>query len=583
MCSYNPSQPAIVYFDIGSAIAALGFLLAIQQLLRPIYEFRLLAYGIRLWHLALVVVVGFIFVFVAALLPNIPVPRDQIWSYPIFWELFGGILIAGAYGIAGYLMLRPAKLMNINFVSFVRSAANLLSEAKDEDRVHFARDLYQNISKLIHTANAWEVAERCSLQIIFEEREKAGEKKSHSGQVPISPFYLFAHRKMLERASFAASFLRIIGDETLCSTLVKECPWMVSSIIRKISDEKLHVAQAESFVQEVSRQAIENPDSIMSREIGYDGFGQAPMLSESLFSDHFILRNYRPFAKLRFRLSASISRDFIEKVAAASEMAMEVTLYEQEYWQCQHMWDVKNVYENISRKFGWSSSDEIPKDHPDLPWTSGISQLCKMLVENMNKLDEFRYKNLYKAKMEYRNWLVDTIAEIVVDSLEAIANKFDDVDSNFWHHAVEIYNKVFEPWSDDEPEGLNPLQQVIAIKFQKKLRENMKGYYPAITRVLLLVVGPYERNENREKRTADAIMRDILYFEMKKLPDLLAAKPDKFSGFLPKIVRYDEKANTLTRTFRLGEDKSTDLNLINPPEIDLFDEKNWALKNVRPN
>ena len=40
-CSYDPGKPHIVYFDIGSAIAALGLTLAIQQLLRPIYLFRL--------------------------------------------------------------------------------------------------------------------------------------------------------------------------------------------------------------------------------------------------------------------------------------------------------------------------------------------------------------------------------------------------------------------------------------------------------------------------------------------------------------------------------------------------------------
>jgi hypothetical protein len=50
MCSYNPAQPASIYFTVGDAIAALGFTLAIQQLFKPIYLFRLRARGLKIIH-----------------------------------------------------------------------------------------------------------------------------------------------------------------------------------------------------------------------------------------------------------------------------------------------------------------------------------------------------------------------------------------------------------------------------------------------------------------------------------------------------------------------------------------------------
>jgi hypothetical protein len=36
LCAYNPAQPALTYFTVGHAIAALGFMLAIQQQWRPV-------------------------------------------------------------------------------------------------------------------------------------------------------------------------------------------------------------------------------------------------------------------------------------------------------------------------------------------------------------------------------------------------------------------------------------------------------------------------------------------------------------------------------------------------------------------
>jgi hypothetical protein len=48
LCSYNPAQPSPTYFTIGDAVAALGFTLAILQLIKPIYLFRLRALGLKL-------------------------------------------------------------------------------------------------------------------------------------------------------------------------------------------------------------------------------------------------------------------------------------------------------------------------------------------------------------------------------------------------------------------------------------------------------------------------------------------------------------------------------------------------------
>ena len=41
MCKYDPQTPSQSYFTIGDAVAALAFTLAVQQFLKPIYQFRI--------------------------------------------------------------------------------------------------------------------------------------------------------------------------------------------------------------------------------------------------------------------------------------------------------------------------------------------------------------------------------------------------------------------------------------------------------------------------------------------------------------------------------------------------------------
>src|ERR1035441_3341452 len=157
LCAYNPAQPTPTYFTLGNAIAALGFTLAIQQLLKPIYLFRLRAFGLRIRCLLSFVFMGAFCAVVAMVLPNLPISHEGSFQYPIIWELFGGLLIGAAYGAAGFISLTPARIYPFNLVPFVRAAMALLSAASDDDRISFAEDLLlgHNIERLINYASAW--------------------------------------------------------------------------------------------------------------------------------------------------------------------------------------------------------------------------------------------------------------------------------------------------------------------------------------------------------------------------------------------------------------------------------------------
>jgi hypothetical protein len=111
-CQYNPGLPASVYFSLGEAVGALAFTLAVQQLLRPIYRFRLAARRLRLSRLYMLVFAGAAATLIASALPSLPIPRDSPWAYPVVWEILGALLFFAAYGAVVVAMVRPVRVRN---------------------------------------------------------------------------------------------------------------------------------------------------------------------------------------------------------------------------------------------------------------------------------------------------------------------------------------------------------------------------------------------------------------------------------------------------------------------------------------
>ena len=131
------------------------------------------------------------------------------------------------------------------------------------------------------------------------------------------------------------------------------------------------------------------------------------------------------------------------------------------------------------------------------------------------------------------------------------------------------------PFHNSEPAGMNPLQQQLALKLLAKLHDNMEGWYPSISRVLLAVIGPYSGHSIVNKRTAFVILKDGVYKELQKLRLLHKKNPEKVAHFLPSNVKYDPKANTLTHTYSSRKEQVTNLSKLKIDAVNLSDEKNW--------
>jgi hypothetical protein len=86
-------------------------------------------------------------------------------------------------------------------------------------------------------------------------------------------------------------------------------------MLREVSNHKLYARGAEQFIRELAYQAIMRDNGMMAREVGYHGFGTAPLLSDSLFSDWFIIKQYNPF-DFFFAVSDALKPSIFDSAAA---------------------------------------------------------------------------------------------------------------------------------------------------------------------------------------------------------------------------------------------------------------------------
>jgi hypothetical protein len=546
-CKYDPADPT-VYFGIGGAIAALGFVLAVQQLLKPIYLFRLRARYLDVKGLYGLVIAGVLAVVLAAILPNFPMLHDSPLSDPIVWEVIAAILFTVAYAAVILAIVQPMQVRPNKVGRFVRSSAQLLSAATDRDRLDFALDLDRSLPVLVVAAGFGN----------YRERESA--------------FFDFTYRARLEHASYARSFLLIIADPEFCRTLVTGAPWLVARMLKGIVEDKLSSLCLEQFVRELARQAILCEESIMTREVGYYGFGKAPMLSESLFSQYFIIQNFDPLNSFGFYTRDTLTPGILNRFNSAAKRALTAIIETNSIWESRTAHSIEQFYHTASMHAGLAKEKHTLDQFPLFELHEGVSLAIEMSNNLLSSTKPDHVKTLYINNInEHKYDVLESLVKIVFDFFAHIANDFKGLDSDFWVTVIDAFMKVYPPHGA-EPDGMTPFQQRLAVKLVAKLEDNMNGFYPAISRILLACVGPYQQKAMQKNRTAFMILKDAMYLELLKFPTLVENNGnEKAQQYLPDNVTYNSSNNELIHTYLGGQQAVTRLTTLNLDPISLLD------------
>lgn len=535
---------------IGNVIAALAFTITIQQFLKPIHRFRLRAWGVPLYWLFVGVFSGAALVFGGNVLRYAAAEWEvSAWLAPSL-EVVGGFLFFVAYLATVFISLTSAKLTKWNAPRFTRSAFNLLSKASDEDYVSLFDDITKNIVPLARLA-------------AFNE----GYRWAGIDHGEPSAFYDFIHRHKLEQSSYAGTLFRLLSDPHCCKAIVRRDPTAVVAMLSDLSGKHIHCEAVAQLVQELARQSVIQDDSMLAREVGYKGFASVSLFLNAMFGDHFIIREYRPFAALTYLGKIPITSDLAERLGEAIELAWERT---PELWSPQSLWDIQRVLQSALFAVRYADSRKQRHERESIRLYKTVARIVELTEQRVDTRPAQRH-TLY-AKDESPN-LHETMpglaAEIAVDALESVANDFGGFDEERWSDALEIVRALF-PSIVQQPDGLTPTQQHAALVIKAKLVQNMEGLYPALTRVMLAIIGPYG-SHHQKNRTAFRILEDVAYEQWQKFPQLHVASPDKVSDYLPPNVKYDAADFTLTHTYRFGEQSKTNLATLTIAPVNLLD------------
>jgi hypothetical protein len=245
--------------------------------------------GIRFSYVVCAAFIGAFFTVIAAAVPSIVFLRGTILGHPMNWEIAGGLLIGAAYAIVAIISLRSAVVTKRNVDDFTWAGAQLLSEATDEDRLSFTKDVLggRNIQRLVEIAAEVERAEGHAIAIEFEKlREQGREKEGVRGRPPISAFYAFARRRELKLAGHAWYFLQLLSDRDFCRVVITRYSWGFLRAIIPLTETNSYTEAAKTFVQAVAWQTLVEDEGMLAREDSYEGFGWSREFAKEFFENH---------------------------------------------------------------------------------------------------------------------------------------------------------------------------------------------------------------------------------------------------------------------------------------------------------
>lgn len=544
-CNYDPTLPSPTYFTLGNAVAALAFTLTVQNFLKPIYRFRLYARYLSLGRLYITVFAAVLSCVVAATVPSIHVLHSGPWGYAIFWEFIATGLFVFAYGAVAFAVVRPIRVAEHRMDDFARGAARLLSASSETDHIDILPDIEMSLPKVVELARFLE-----------------GETES--------AFFDFIHRDKIEQASYAHTLLGVIADPAFCRTLVTKAPWATAGLVGVISRQKVHARATEMFVQELAHQAILAEESMLTRELGYNGFGTAPLLSESLFSSPVIVKRYNPLDM--YVPNDQLTPGIMKRFNAAAERLYLTLIDEKETRSAQSAHGVHRFYRSAFSRAYLLQQDEGSDYRMVMEIQSAVHNAIKIANKLMASQGAISYDQLYQRADEQRKRsdVLQTLVDTVFEGLESISNRFKGFSDPFWHLAIEAMHDGFKSIGV-EPDGMTPFQQRLALLIVDKLQDNMRGYFPALSRVVLATIGPFEGAGHQPNMTAFNILRRAVYAELQGLPKFGLENPGKVLKYLPDNIVLDAHSGTITQTYSDGASAVTDLRALNLGLVNLYE------------
>lgn len=241
--------------------------------------------------------------------------------------------------------------------------------------------------------------------------------------------------------------------------------------------------------------ALWDVNSILAREDRYEGFGVAQPFAKDFFGNPDT-HVFEPFGGINPIGVDMPSEGFLSRFNLAAGLFLKVGVKKRGLWHQYPAFQVLRVYQRLCRNIRFARTDGFEQSHLSVI-ARGVVNLIEMIEHASDQASDESYLALFSSKPDERHQsFIHEVAEIVLEALNSVANDFKGVDDQAWLFALDIERAVFNRYSD-VPAGLTPLQQSITIKLIDQLDQNMDGYYPTLSKVLLAIVGSYETTRQK--------------------------------------------------------------------------------------
>jgi hypothetical protein len=114
--------------------------------------------------------------------------------------------------------------------------------------------------------------------------------------------------------------------------------------------------------------------------------------------------------------------------------------------------------------------------------------------------------------------------------------------------AINLWMRVFGIASSQVSKAQDEIGKRLVLHLKKKIDENLdqeQRYYPAITRLLISLIGLRESRDAADQRIEAIFHREFIQRLTKNYPKLALKDPDFAKRLLPEDVTYDSGNNEL--------------------------------------
>lgn len=477
-CIYDPANPPWRIISLGDTIAAISLVLAFSQLLTPTLKYRINSIFPKVYVLWAIAVV---FIVTASILPLLPGEAWPLLGYPIFWELIGAALI-----VSGICMLLWKFTSQLKFkASTVRQIKGLvvrvIATGDEKDLAELALSLQRILKDLVSSLNLYDG---------FEAEMARRENRKY--EVP---------QLSLE----ADNILKLCSDQSFCFAVVRKQPGFAITLIHEIQKQKAYNNNlARPLLWEIMRQAIMNEDSILYREEKYRGLGYTRGFTKIAFTDPEFNEEALPLSLFNFSLEKKVTTEQLDRFGDILAMLTKAYLEQGRFYE--HSYSINGTFgmllgyaTSVAYRVDSFSEDELYRSEPYRALSSiarSLETCIKILAEDERLADE-QLVNQWKNVPRDRDYSIyERTADWLYKLMEALSH-------------TRKYDEAFRfiligPWMEIYPvTAAGAFRKEVQWRLEEKIFEQLKvnleeGYYPAISRPLISVLGLYSDERPRE-------------------------------------------------------------------------------------